>query len=300
MAKNNGDSLPHSHDHFFKAMITHPRVTREFLEEVLPEKILNALDMNSVQVEKDHFIEDSLRSLYSDCLFKAQIAGRQAMIYIMCEHQSTPDPLMPFRYRRYKDAVWAHYLRQNEEAKKLPMIVPVLVYHGQKPYKHSLDLRDLIDAPKEWLGDTYQEPIHLMDLSRIEDEEIIGRVHLAVLMLSLKHIYDEVIDLMALVDRLKYIREDAVRVFFIHLLTIYLLSTREDVDEVQLREIVTTGLSREAGGEVMTAAERLHREGKKEGIIKVAKNMLSRGMDESFILDITGLSLEELRRLKHA
>lgn len=48
----------------------------------------------------------------------------------------------------------------------------------------------------------------------------------------------------------------------------------------------------------MSVAEELRKEGKKEGKIEVAKNMLQSGMDAEQIINLTGLSKDILEQIK--
>lgn len=51
--------------------------------------------------------------------------------------------------------------------------------------------------------------------------------------------------------------------------------------------------------ELITSWEKKGREeGRKQGEIKIAKNMLKKGTDEAFIIEVTGLSKAELEKIK--
>ncbi len=45
--------------------------------------------------------------------------------------------------------------------------------------------------------------------------------------------------------------------------------------------------------------EQGHSEGEREAVFKVARNMLKRGLDEVSVMEITGLSKDELQGLLH-
>lgn len=48
----------------------------------------------------------------------------------------------------------------------------------------------------------------------------------------------------------------------------------------------------------MTAAEELRKEGKKEGKLEVAKKMLQANIDTEQIVELTGLTIEEIEKIK--
>ena len=46
-------------------------------------------------------------------LFTAPLAGRDAFVYVLVEHQSSDDPLMAFRVLRYVTRIWDQYEREH-------------------------------------------------------------------------------------------------------------------------------------------------------------------------------------------
>ncbi|MGA1867663.1 MAG: Rpn family recombination-promoting nuclease/putative transposase [bacterium] len=88
------------------------------------------------------------------------------------------------------------------------------------------------------------------------------------------------------------------------------MSTRDDATSERLKEIIEETFSKETGGVLMTVAEQLIEKGKKEGIekgkkegikkakIEAAKKMLSKKYPINDIADITGLPVEEIKKLK--
>ena len=75
------------------------------LLQIIGSDIVNALDFSRVQRVNTTFIADNLREQESDLVFLVPFQGvdqTEVMIYILLEHQSTPDPSMGFRFRTYK------------------------------------------------------------------------------------------------------------------------------------------------------------------------------------------------------
>ena len=75
------------------------------------------------------------------------------MLYILFEHQSTPDALMPWRLLRYQGDVWNGYMEENESVTRIPVIVPVVLYHGATPWGAPVALGDVYDAPRALLAE---------------------------------------------------------------------------------------------------------------------------------------------------
>ena len=104
-------------------MLAQKEVARDFLQLYLPAQFLSICDLNTLPLASGSFIEEDLRSSYSDILYSLQTQHGAGYIYALIEHQSLPDKLMAFRLMRYT----------------LPLVVPILFYHGTvSPWPHTL------------------------------------------------------------------------------------------------------------------------------------------------------------------
>jgi hypothetical protein len=56
---------------------------------------------------------------------------------------------MPLRMLRYLMRIWDRYLEEHPNAKRLPMIVPLVVYQGTRRWTHPVELSELLDADPE-------------------------------------------------------------------------------------------------------------------------------------------------------
>jgi len=89
-------SITSPHDKFFKAAMSDIRVAREFFENFLPEDIRQYVDFNKLELCPKSYIDENLKSSESDILYKTQVHKKMGYLYLLAEHQSTADPLMPF------------------------------------------------------------------------------------------------------------------------------------------------------------------------------------------------------------
>ena len=100
--------------------------------------------------------------------------------------------------------------------------------------------------------------------------------------------------------------DDRTSLEYIELIFRYIMSTREDATPEKLKEIVEKTISKETGGIFMTVAEQLIEKGIEKGIkkgiekgkIEDAKKMLIKKYPIDDIADITGLSVQEIKKLK--
>lgn len=184
------------HDAVFKTFLRHPETARDFLQIHLPASLRELCDLQTLKLESDSFIEENLRAYYSDVLWSVNTTEGNGYIYVVIEHQSTPDAHMAFRLMRYAVAAMQKHLDAGHQ--QLPLVVPMLFYHGAKsPYPYSLCWLDEFANPK-LARQVYAAAFPLVDITVIPDDEIVQHRRMALLELIQKHIRQR--DLMGLVE----------------------------------------------------------------------------------------------------
>src|SRR5271170_3812637 len=89
------------HDGFFKAAMTEKRVAQAFFKQHLPEAILKRVNLTTLQLRKETFIDFQLRASASDMLFSVHFDGKPGYLYLLTDQQRNPERLMPFRFLSY-------------------------------------------------------------------------------------------------------------------------------------------------------------------------------------------------------
>ncbi len=100
-----------------------------FLQLYLPAPFLAICELDSLQLVSGSFVEEDLRASYSDILYSLRTRHGPGYVYALIEHQSTPDKLMAFRLLRYALAAMQRHLDAGHDT--LPLVVPILFYHGK-------------------------------------------------------------------------------------------------------------------------------------------------------------------------
>ena len=143
------------------------------LASALPREIAERIDWASLAHANLNLVDQKLREVYSDIVFTARLAGHEIVLYVLLEHQSTHDPLMPFRLLRYVMQIWEAVLRDQPEAKRFPAVLPFVLHHGRLQWSSPTSLAELIDLPEELqqlLGEHVPRfRFFLDDLSSTED-----------------------------------------------------------------------------------------------------------------------------------
>lgn len=290
------------HDAVFKKMMTHPEIAQDFLKIHLPEPLCKLCDLTTLKLESTSFIENDLRTYYSDVLWSLKTREGEGYIYCVIEHQSTAVPHMAFRLMRYATAAMQHHLDRGN--KTLPLVIPMLFYHGeQSPYPFSLNWLDEFNDP-QLAQQLYTEAFPLVDITVISDDEIMQHKRIALLELMQKHIRDR--DLMGLVDRLvSLLITGAANDSQLHTLFNYLVQYG---DASRFSDFIHDVARRvpHHKEKLMTIAERLRQEGHRTGLqkglqkgareeaLRIARMMLKSGIERDKVLVITGLSLDDI------
>ncbi|MFJ5440557.1 Rpn family recombination-promoting nuclease/putative transposase [Pectobacterium sp. CHL-2024] len=298
-----------AHDAMFKQFLSDPAVAKDFFAIHLPEEIRNICDFSSLQLQSASFVDEELRARISDMLYSIQTTAGQGYIYCVIEHQSRPEKLMPFRLLRYALAAMQQHLSQGHDT--LPLVVPLLFYHGQRsPYPYTLrwldGFTDAIQAEK-----LYNSSFPLIDLTVIKDEEIKTHRRVALLELVQKHIRTR--DMLELAQDIGLLFERwQVPLPQKRAILFYIARSGNTSRPAEFIEAIAQSLStdREA---IMTIAQQLEKIGFEKGIKhgmqqgiqhgmkasarNIARQLLLSGMEPAQVSQITQLSAAELAQL---
>lgn len=167
----------------FRLVLGDPENAASQLSAVLPPGLVARMDLDRLALAPGSFVDTSLRWRHTDLLFTAPLDGRDALVYVLVEHQSSDDPLMAFRMLRYVVRIWDRYLDQNKHTKlaRLPAVIPLVVYHQHDGCRWSspTELTDLIDLDSttvETMGEYLPRFRFLLDdLASIDEQALRAR-----------------------------------------------------------------------------------------------------------------------------
>jgi predicted transposase YdaD len=172
------------HDALFKSAFSNPENAAALFRAILPERLLEKLDLSTLTVEPGSYVDDQLASSHSDLLFSVELDARPAFLYTLLEHQSMPHVLMPLRVLKYMLRIWDRYVDDRgggKQALPLPFIIPIVVHHGEDGWSAAVRLEELFDealAEELELGPLVPRLEFLLDdLSGLSDAELRRRAH---------------------------------------------------------------------------------------------------------------------------
>jgi predicted transposase/invertase (TIGR01784 family) len=188
--------LTNPHDKFFKEIFGQPDLAADFVCHYLPSAIVNSLDLSSLEVEKESFLDEELEESFADLIYRVRLRHSQetAFVCLLFEHKSYPDKWVALQILAYLLQFWER-LKANK-AKKLPLIFPVLFYHGEAKWNYDASFSALFDRHylsaetfAEWQPYTPNFSYYLCDLSALDETEIRGQAVVRAALLLMKNIH---------------------------------------------------------------------------------------------------------------
>lgn len=259
--------LHHSHDKLFRETWSDLANAKSFLQNYLPEKVLEIVRLDSLEICKDSFIEKDLKDYYSDMLYRVNFGESPGYIYFLFEHKSSPERDIHLQVLEYMIKMWRLEQKQGGLG-EFSIIVPLVLYHGKQRWRINESFLSLLSGPVDKLPEYVPDfKYELHDLSEYSDEEIRGTIMARVTMLLLKHVFEPDVSnrLPEIFALLKELSGKKTGLQYFESLVKYVFSNVDGITVDRMKTIVDNALLEDKGEYIMTLAERLRKEGFGEG-----------------------------------
>jgi hypothetical protein len=167
------------HDLLVQRILSQPENAIAHLRSILPQAVLDIIQLDQLNLEDKSFVDDKLRNRQSDALYSVPIRGQPGFVYVLREHQSKSKPLMGLRLLGYMVRIWETYVHAHPKAKTLPVIVPVVLYHHKRRWKRATTFHShfaaKVLAEPALAAVTPSYRFVLDDISEATDEELQAR-----------------------------------------------------------------------------------------------------------------------------
>jgi len=308
-----------SHDEFFRKCMGIPKLAKETIKMSLPAELLRKIDFSTLKQIPETFVEENLHKSIVDILFSCHTKreNNKIFIYLLFEHQSTPDYWMSMRLKEYELRICKRFREENSRIKKLPLVYPIVFYNGKLPYNEPRNFYELFED-SEIAKDIQQAPFAVYDLTKIADEELKKETWGGIWLFFMKHIHKrhELIELIKQVSpslaQIHDLKEKSDLLYLI--LCYYKVERLGKVDQQGLSQLLSNVTNEQTANDLMgTLAQSWLEEGeqkgiqkgrqegiqkgRQEGIQKTASNLLKIGMGIEQIAQVTGLSIDEVKFL---
>ncbi len=283
---------------------------RSFLQQFLPQELSQALNWSTLRMRDGSFVDEEMLRSKSDFLYEVEhISGEESIwLYILIEHQSTPDRWMSFRLLKYCCRIWDMNLAERPTPSELRPIVPLVFYQGERSWSYSTEFGTLFtEKVRDWPWVPHFSH-ELIDQSGIQPDNVQGALKARLMQLLLLAAYHpnrpwgplvvELLDTLASLPPsggLNY-----TRVFLR-----YILQT-QDRETIERFQEDLQGRTPHLGDTLMTYAQELLAQGEERGRakgrieeqVKLIEGMIQEGIDWPVIERVAGISEAQFQNLK--
>lgn len=212
------------------------------------------------------FIDEELRESQTDLLYHVEHTetGQPMSVYVLLEHQSSPDALMRLRMLRYCCRIWEDDLRSEPAGRDLRPIVPIVFYQGARGWTYSTEFADLFpEAARAWPWIPRFAHV-LLDQTGLAPEAVVGNVKTRIvqllLMAAFGHRAPEALRLAAELASLPEAGgENGLELF------LFYLTTTQESDGIDTFKETMQHHGIDIGGKLMTYAQEMLEKGRAEG-----------------------------------
>lgn len=302
------------HDRLFKQTFQNPRNAEVELRAVLPPKLLEKIELASLRPAPELTIGKDLSVRHCDILYSATIGGAPGYVYLLLEHQSSVDRLMPFRILEYVVRVISRHLEESSKKERLPLpvVIPVVVHHSESGWIASTEVGELfsesLTGEPELQRFIPRLEFILDDISAATDEELKSRamaesekiVSLVLWAFRDARAAERVmasfrawLGVFSEVSRSETGRDALIAVIS------YLMRAKAELSREQIETIVSEATP-EAKDTFMTLAEQLEQQGLQKGLQQGMQQGMRQTLTNLVQLKFGGVSEEAVHRISEA
>ena len=300
------EDIHHPHDVMVRAVLSGVAEATNFLQRHLAEEVSQALNWSTLKLVEGSFVDEDLRRSEADLLYEvAHVSGEASVwVYVLLEHQSTPDRWIRFRLLKYCCRIWDQSFREQPDQRELRAIVPLVFYQGERRWSYSSEFADLFaESVRAWPG-VPRFSHGLIDQSGLQPEEVQGEFKVQIMQLLLMAAYHPALAWMERVARLL----DSLSSLppsgglnYMRIFVLYILATQEPEAAESFREVLRRHAP-QVGDDLMTYAQELVAEGEERGEIRtqvsIIEGLLRVGATWAMIEGATGVNEAQFQVLK--
>ena len=271
------------HDSLFRALIDDPVRAGVLIRDFLPPDIAARLADEPPTLLDGSFVDPELNPSQSDRLFSVALrAGGFALLYILIEHKSFPDPLTPIQVLRYRAEIWRRFAEAGGRGRlRLPPIIPMVFYHGRGPWNVPTSVTACLDADEDLKQVPGDMGYILCDLGPIPDAELSSDGEVRAGLLALKHVFRPGDPEALLAEILSALRSGTT---FEEQLIRYMILTYPAITADMLSRVARRVDPHREGKLISLAAQEWLRQGEEKGFAKGEETGFAKGKADTILI----------------
>jgi predicted transposase/invertase (TIGR01784 family) len=294
-----------THDSGYKKLFSNPVIVKELMLSFVHEPWVKELDYNTLERIDKSFITEEFIERESDIIYRINFNKKPVFIYLLIEFQSSVDRFISLRMLRYITEFY-EYLISAKKIKNLPAVFPVMLYNGEKKWTAPVEFGNLVDKtiPEVYIPNFRYYKIAENEFSG-ETLSGIKNILSAVFYLEnsdMNDVSNEIKNIVSLIEREKPQELRLFRKWIKHFfygndeISDKIETSIKEIEEV--KDMLSTTLKKRDKIQFQYGVEQGIEKGKREKAIETAIALLKDNMPVNKIADITGLSAEEITKLK--
>ncbi|TBU93290.1 Rpn family recombination-promoting nuclease/putative transposase [Stutzerimonas kirkiae] len=134
--------MPQAHDAGYKLLFSNPEFVRDLLLGFVPQEWVGQVDFSSLEMLNGHYVSEDMQGRYEERVWRLRLGEDDwVYLYLLLEFQSTPARFMALRLLTYIGLFWQQLEKQGRLTHDGRL--PLVLYNGFKPWRHSTRLSDL-------------------------------------------------------------------------------------------------------------------------------------------------------------
>ncbi len=295
------EEIHHYHDKTYKLLFSHPKIIKDLLTGFIDEDFVKDVDFDKIQKIGTSYVSDTFKERETDLILKLDLKGKTAYLFALIEFQSSLDKYIALRVLSYMLLFYEDLISTGQIKDKLPPVFPLVIYTGEQKCSVPLNIDELIEQPYKRLkkyvpGFNY----HMLDLHGLKEEQLsslyrLDNILAAFFNLVTKVNTEEIIEAEKILIEMVDFTGELGRFIKIWLGT-YLKKHNIpfNIDMKGGNPMLATAIK----NTIHEAQERGIEKGIEKGKLDTAKKMLSKNYPLEEIAEVTGLSLEEIKKIE--
>ncbi len=179
-----------SHDTAYKQLFSHPEMVRDLITGFVHEPWVKEIDFGTLEKTNASYVTEHLSEREDDIIWRVRFNDGWLYLYLLIEFQSTVDHYMAVRLGSYVHLLYLDLIKSKVVKKpdKLPPILPVVLYNGERRWNVACDIKDLIVEVKGGLS-RYCPAMHyyLIDEGSYDEAKLSSLKNLVAAMIRLEN-----------------------------------------------------------------------------------------------------------------
>ena len=302
--------ISNPHDRGYKSLLASEKIFLELLQSFVDMGWVSLIDPEAItRIDKSYILQD-FSEKEADLVYRLKIKGQDVIFYLLLELQSSVDFQMSYRLLVYMMGIWRDVLKNTDPKEierkefRLPPIIPIILYNNKDKWTACRSFKETLAEAELFKEYVVDFKYILIDVNRYEKQTLtalnnfIGLVFKMDQSVSPKEYRNRLLEIG---PNLKKFDAQKFQLFVSWLKMVTDASGLPETAKKEIANILDETKPEEAE-QMVTNMEKIigsmYEEGLNDGKMDDAKKMLEENLSEELIVKITGLPVEQIRKIK--